>query len=123
MTEKAADEITGPGHKLLQEWAEWTRGGQPGEHHQWCVQERIDPTHPGQPPERVMRVERILSEVFRSWPQYRRMVKRFYLDGLAVWDIAQKLKYTAGFVRMSIQAVADLVERRNESQNTDRGKS
>ena len=101
----------GPGHELLLEWAMWNRGGTPGKGSTWSVKERLDPPHDDVPPDRVTIIDGIMGRVGASHPQYLSMVKRFYLEEISFWEVAGRLKYTVGFVRLSLQAVCDWVAR------------
>lgn len=107
---------TGPGHGMLVRWAYWYRGGLPGGAGEWSVRQRIGPSRDIAPPEEASCVDRIVAQLGAEYPQYRRMLKRFYLDEQAYWEIAAKLEYTVGFVRLSIQAAADLVARRYDER-------
>ena len=111
----------GDGHALLEEWALWSRGGYPTGRSTWSVKERLDPPRDQEPPERVILIDRIVARLGVNHPQYRRILKRFYLDTLSVWEIAGTLQYTPGFVALSLQAACDWVARNYEELTAIRG--
>lgn len=110
-TSKRESEPTGQGHELLELWAYWYRGGLPGGAGEWSVRERVGPARDIAPPEEAQAVEAIVAQIGSQYPVYRRMIKRYYLDRQAYWEVAAHLQYTVGFVRLSIQAVCDWVAR------------
>lgn len=105
----------GKGHELLTEWALWCRGGSPTRSNEWSVKERLDPPHDQDPPDSVILTDRIVAGVGVQYPDYRRIVKRYYLNAESYWQVAGELRLTVGFVRLSVQAVCDLVARRHEN--------
>lgn len=111
---KPETEPVGRGHELCSNWAYWHRGGSPVESAEWSAKERIGPSRDIEPPDEAKRVDRIVARIRVEYPAYGRMLKRYYLGSLSYWEIAGQLGYTTGFVRLSIQAAADLVARRFE---------
>lgn len=110
-------EPEGPGYGLLCRWAWWYRGGLPGSAGEWSVKQRIGPAKDIDPPKESQLVERIVAELGVRHPQYLRMLKRYFLNELAYWEIAGQLQYTTGFVKLSIQAACDYVARRFDELN------
>lgn len=107
-------EPTGYGHELLTEWAEWTRGGLGGGHHEWSVRERLDRER-DTIPDRILEIDRLVAQFCREHPHYRKIVSSYYLDGrLTYWEIGGRWGYTPGFVRLCVQAACDWVDREFE---------
>jgi len=104
-------EPSGLGHDLLREWAPWAREDREGGQ-SWSVKPRVDHGYHGDPPERVMIVDRIVARMRIEHPAYYRVVARYYLDELQPWQMIQTLKQTEGWIRTMLLAACGLVERR-----------
>lgn len=109
-----SDEIEGRGHDLMQTWALYRRGGErthsPVVTMGWS--DRLDREHENEPPY-VLVIDDILASLFRSGHEDSvELVKRYYLSQLAVWEVAQKMRRTEGFARLTIRGVCSLVEAR-----------
>jgi len=113
------EEPTGHGHELLKEWGLYSRGGGFGGSTEWAVKERLQPAHETMP-DRIMLVDRIVGGIWREFPHYEKMTKAYYFEDYqpSYWEIAGRLKYTSQFVKLSIQAICDLVARRHEVLTT-----
>jgi hypothetical protein len=109
-----SDEIEGRGHDLMEKWALYRRdssriGAPHVEHMPWS--ERLDKAKDGEPPFCLV-IDDMIGELTKVNDFYPRLVKRFYLDHQAVWEVADKLHRTKNFVLMSLRAVCDLAEQR-----------
>ena len=109
-----ADEIEGRGHELMQTWALYRRdssrlGAPHVDRMPWS--ERLDKATDCEPPW-VILIDRMIAEIGRANEFYPRLVKRFYLDHQAVWEVAEKLHRTKSFVILSIRAICGLAETR-----------
>lgn len=117
MAIRTEEEPTGRGHGMLVRWAYWYSGGLSTGAGEWTEQQRVGPGRDIAPPDESACVDKIVAQLGKDYPQYRRMLRRYYLDNQAYWEIAARLQYTIGFVRLSIQAAADLVARRYDELN------
>jgi len=103
---------TGRGHDLLIKWAPYRRGGNdtrsPVASGGW--HELLDQAVDEEPRWLVM-VDREIGRLAKINYLYEKLVQRFYLEQLALWQLSAKLGRTEGFVRMSVCAVCDSVDR------------
>lgn len=107
-------EPEGRGHELLQTWALYRRNGNliglpklVG-----CgLNEPLDKAR-DEEPAWVVLVDRALASVYRVHPVYQRMIKMFYLDNRAIWDVAETVRRTEGFVALSLRGICAHVESR-----------
>ena len=104
-------EPQGPGHDLLLEWAPWYREDRESGH-SWHVKPRVDRGYHGDPPERIVRVERIVARMKLTHKPYYSVVTRYYLDELQPWQIVATMGNTEGWVRTMLLAACGLVEMR-----------
>jgi hypothetical protein len=110
-------EPEGLGHDLLTEWAPWQReDGESGA--SWSVKPRIDRGYHGDPPDRVMVVDKIVARIRMDHHNYYRVISRYYLDELAPWQMVQTLNATEGWVRTMLLAACGLVELRYTGRET-----
>ena len=107
-------EPEGLGHDLLTEWAPWMREDGEGKH-SWHITERVDRGYHGDPPDRVVRVDKIVARIKLEQPAYYRVIARYYLDDLLPWQMCQTLQATEGWVRTMLLAACGLVELRYKS--------
>jgi hypothetical protein len=56
-------------------------------------------------------VDREIGRLSRINLIYEKLVQRFYLEQMAIWQLEAKLGRTAGFIRISLCAVCDSVDR------------
>lgn len=112
MVENTAQEIDGRGNELLTFWAPYRRGGNdtrsPVASMGW--HEQLDRAMDAEPPWLVM-VDREIGRLARINFFYEKLVQRYYLEQLALWQLEAKLGRTEGFIRMSLRAVCDSVDR------------
>lgn len=104
-------EPQGLGHDLLVEWAPWTREDREGGA-SWSIKPRVDRGYHGMPPNRVLRVDKIVAGIRIEHPAYYRVIARYYLDELLPWQMAETLNATEGWVRTMLLAACGLVEMR-----------
>lgn len=101
----------GRGHDLLTTWAPYRRGGNdvksPVASSGW--HEPLDKATDTEPRWLVL-VDREIGRLSRINYIYEKLVQRFYLEGMSLWQLAAKFDRTEGFIRMSICAVCDSVE-------------
>jgi len=112
--DKRTLEPDGRGHELLTVWALYRRGGErmksPVASGGWS--ERLDAEHVNEP-ESVLAIDRILAGLFKSgFEDTVDMVRRFYLSNLSIWQVAQKMRRTDGFVRLTLRGVCAIVDER-----------
>lgn len=111
-------ELQGLGHELLLEWSPWARDDRE-EGHSWHVRPRVDRGFHGTPPDRVMRVDKIVARIRIEHPPYYRVVARYYLDELQPWQMTQVLGQTQGWIRTMLLAACGLVELRYRDVDDD----
>ena len=106
-------EPEGRGHALMQEWALYRRDAgrstlpdRPGP---MSWDEQLERAFDAEP-EWVVLVDRALAKLYRVDDVYEQIVKRFYLDNQAVWELAPKVRRTPGFVALAIRGLCAHVE-------------
>ena len=101
------------GQELFQTWALYRRGGErtksPVVTSGW--NEPADVAHDGEP-EWVVQIDHLIAHLARINEAYERIVKRRYLEGLSIWEVAEKVQRTKGFVVLSLRACCDLATER-----------
>ena len=101
------------GNELFQTWALYRRGGErtksPVASGGW--NEPADVAHDGEPAW-VVQIDHLIAHLARVNECYERIVKRRYLEALSVWEVAEKVQRTEGFVVLSLRAACDLAEQR-----------
>lgn len=107
-------EPEGRGHELLQTWALYRRNGDliglpKAVGGGWS--EPLDKASDDEPAWIVL-VDRALAVINRAHPVYQKMVKMFYLDNRAIWDVAETVRRTEGFVALSLRGICAHVESR-----------
>jgi len=106
-------EPEGRGHELLETWALFRRGGERDGMPHVCVagyKEPLDKEHANEPPYIIV-IDRMLALLFTSGYEHSvEIVKRFYLSNLAVWELAEKMHRTEGFIRLTLRGVCALAE-------------
>jgi hypothetical protein len=109
-------EPEGRGHELLIRWGMHRRGGErarsPVASGGWG--ERLDPVHEDEPPF-VVEIDDIFRGLAKSGHKDSVAVaKVFYLEHpkYAVWQVAEKVYRTEGFVRLTLRGMCALVEDR-----------
>lgn len=110
-------EPDGPGHDKLMTWALYRRdGGSVGRPRAAGIgwDEPLDRAVDAEPAWVVL-VDHALVSIYRVHSVYERMVKIFYLDRRAVWEVAEKVQRTPGFVLLSLRGICDHVETRVNS--------
>lgn len=108
------DEIEGRGHDLMETWALYRRGGERSKSPVASIgwSEQLDKAHDNEPPS-VLVIDRMLAGLFRAgYEGAVEITKRFYLSNLAVWEVAEKMRRTQGFVRLTLRGVCALAEDR-----------
>jgi hypothetical protein len=104
-------EPEGRGHDLLVFWAPYRRGGNdtrsPVASIGW--HEQLDRATDEEPHWLVM-VDREIGRLTRINYLYEKLVQRYYLEQMAMWQLEEKLGRTPGFIRMSIRAICDSVD-------------
>jgi len=108
------DEIDGRGHELMQTWALYRRGGERTKSAVASVgwSEQLDKAHENEPPS-VLVIDRMLAGLFRAgYEGSVDVAKRFYLSNLSVWEVAEKMHRTEGFVRLTLKGICALAEDR-----------
>jgi hypothetical protein len=103
--------IEGLGHDLLTEWAPWMREDRESGA-SWHLKPRIDPGYHGDPPNRVLRVDKIVARIRLEHPAYYRVIARYYLDELQLWQMTEVMQHTEGWLRTMLLAACGLVEMR-----------
>lgn len=102
----------GRGNDLLVDWAPYRRGGNdtksPVASRGW--HEPLDCAADEEPLWLVM-VDREIGRLARINYVYEKLVQRWYLEQLAMWQLMAKVGRTEGFIRMSLCAVCDSVDR------------
>jgi hypothetical protein len=102
-----------PGHKLFQDWALYRRGGErtksPVASVGWSDQ--ADVAHDAEPAW-VVQIDHVIAYLARINEAYERIILRRYLEGLAIWEVAEKVQRTEGFVLLSLRASCDLADER-----------
>jgi hypothetical protein len=109
-----SDEIIGRGNDLMQTWALYRRDASRAplphiDRMPWS--ERLDKAMDAEP-EWVILIDRMIADLGRINDFYPRLVKRYYLDHQSVWQVAEKLGRTEGFVLLSLRGVCSLAETR-----------
>jgi hypothetical protein len=108
------DELVGRGNDLMATWALYRRDASrsPLPHiDKMPWSERLDKATDGEP-EWVILIDRMIADLGRINDFYPRLIKRFYLDHQAVWQVAEKLCRTEGFVMLCLRGVCELAEHR-----------
>jgi hypothetical protein len=102
----------GRGHDLLMLWAPYRRGGNntrsPVASVGWT--EQLDKAA-DEEPHWLVKIDREIGRLTRINFMYEKLVQRFYLEELALWQLEAKLGRTEGFIRMSVCASCDSVDR------------
>ena len=97
---------------MLVLWAPYRRGGNdtksPVASLGW--HEALDKAADEEPHWLVM-VDREIGRLARINYLYEKLVQRFYLEQLAIWQLEAKLGRTPGFIRTALCAVCDSVDR------------
>lgn len=101
---------SGLGHELLLEWAPWSRDDNEGSA-SWSAKPRVDRGYHGDPPDRWYIVNRIVSMLLHGEPEYRQVVKPYYLGERAAWEIARSVGRTEVGVLTTLCHVCWLVAR------------
>ena len=104
-------EPEGLGHELLREWAPWAREDAEGGA-SWAIKPRVERGYHGDPPDRVMLVDKIVARMRAEHHSYYRVIARYYLDGLLPWQMETELRQTPGWIRTMLLAGCGLVELR-----------
>lgn len=111
-TQWEPDGPSGRGHELLNFWAPYRRGGNdtrsPVASLGW--HEPLDRAA-DEEPLWLVRVDREIGRLARINCVYEKIVQRFYLEQLAIWQLEAKIGRTEGFIRMSLCAVCDSIDR------------
>lgn len=106
------DGPSGRGHDLLMTWAPYRRGGNdtrsPVASLGW--HEPLDKAVDEEPRWLVM-IDREIGRLARINFFYEKLVQRFYLEQLAMWQLEAKLDRTHGFLRTALCAVCDSIDR------------
>jgi DNA-directed RNA polymerase specialized sigma24 family protein len=101
------------GHELFQTWALYRRGGErtksPVVTSGWS--EPADVAHDAEPAW-VVQIDHLIAYLTRCNEAYERILQRRYLEGLAIWEVAEKVQRTEGFVLLSLRAACDLADER-----------
>src|SRR5688572_21719951 len=87
------DEMTGRGNDLMATWALYRRDASRAPMpHLDCMpwSERLDKAMDTEP-EWVILIDRMIADLTKINDFYPRLIKRFYLDHQAVWQVAEKL--------------------------------
>lgn len=110
-------EPEGRGHELLQTWALYRRNGEllglpKAVGSGWS--EPLDKAR-DEEPAWVVLVDRALAGINRAHPIYQKMVKMFYLDNRAIWDVAEHVRCTDKYVALSLRGICAHVESRVNS--------
>ena len=100
----------GLGHDLLLEWAPWMREDRDGKA-SWSVKQRLDPSYHGDPPDRVMLVDKIVARHRLENPSYWRVTAAYYLGEKAPWQIAKDMRWPESRVLTNLLSFCGLVER------------
>jgi hypothetical protein len=104
-------EPCGRGHELMLTWAPYRRGGNdtrsPVASLGWS--EPLDKSTDAEP-FWVVLVDREIGRLTKINFFYEKLVQRYYLEGMALWQVSEKLGRTEGFIRMSVCAVCDSVD-------------
>jgi hypothetical protein len=105
-------EPSGRGHELLVFWAPYRRGGNdtksPVASMGW--HEPLDKAADKEPWWLVM-VDREIARLTKINYVYEKLVKRYYVDQMPLWDLEDKVGRTPAFIRRSICAVCDSIDR------------
>lgn len=108
---------SGLGHDLLCEWALFARDDREEGAASWSVKPRVDRGWHGDPPDRWYDVNRIISRLLKDHPDYRKVVKPFYLGERAPWEIARQIGRSEQGVLVTLCHVVALVEREYRDMN------
>jgi hypothetical protein len=86
--------------ELLEEWAFWYRGITPSGNDAWLTLEQMKLPHARdyEPPARMRLVNEVIREISRNLPDYRKVLKHFYLGGRHPREIAPEMGRTEAFV-------------------------
>lgn len=111
MATRQFSEPVGRGNELMCDWARYRRGGNhtrsPVASGSWS--DRLDVAVDAEPAW-VCLIDLMLGKVIRANPVYKQIVQRFWLDNKAMWDVAEKVQRTEGFVWLALHAICDLAE-------------
>jgi hypothetical protein len=107
-------EPEGRGHELMQTWALYRRdsdraGAPRVSGGGWS--EPLDKASDTEPPWLVL-VDHALAPIYRADAAYERMVKIYYLDNRALWEVSERVQRTEGFVALSLRGICDHVASR-----------
>lgn len=109
-------EIEGRGHDLMVTWGLHRRGGErtrsPVASGGWS--EPLDKAYDNEPPA-VLAIDRVLAGLSKAgYEQSVDIAKRFYLEHprVSVWELAERVRRTEGFVRLTIRGICALVDER-----------
>lgn len=100
----------GPGHDLLTEWGRWNRDDREGRT-SWAVKERIDPGTYGEPPERVIWLDKLLAQHKMKFRQDWSVIAQYYLDDRTVWEIAKRKDWAESRVRVKLLGICGMIDR------------
>lgn len=105
----------GRGHELLERWAPYRRDAkrstQPKDAAVMAWSEPLEKAFDGEP-DWVVLVDRAVAELVKIDDIYDDLLKRFYLDRQALWELAPRLGRTEGFAAMRLQAACDHVNKK-----------
>lgn len=105
----------GRGHYYLEQWAPYRRDGsrstQPKDAGPMPWGEQLDRAFDAEP-SWVVLVDHAIADLVKLDDIYDDLVKRFYLDRQAVWELAPKIYRTEGFVALRLQGLCDHVGRK-----------
>ena len=110
----AVDPLDGHrGQELFQTWALYRRGGErtksPVATTGWG--DSIGAALDGEP-DWLVQIDHLIAGLMRVNEAYERIIKRRYLEDLSIWQVAEKVQRTPGFVLLSLRAACDLADER-----------
>ena len=104
------------GNELFQTWALYRRGRErtksPVASTGWG--DSIGVALDGEP-DWLVQLDHLIAYLARINEAYERIIQRRYLEGLAIWQVAEKVCRTEGFVLLSLRAACDLADERIKS--------
>lgn len=115
-------EPEGRGHELLQTWALYRRDASRHDEprvERMAWKEQLPRAFDAEPAWIVL-VDRAIGQLARIQEVYEAIVKRYYLDGQQIWQVAPKVCRTEGFVMMSLRGICDHVDRKVPKRLTGR---
>jgi len=102
--------LEGLGYDLLTEWGNWMRNDSENRA-SWSVKPRVDRGYHGDPPDRVMWLDKHIAKHKLEYRSDWSVISRYFLSDLQIWQIAKGLRWPEGRVQAVLARMCGMVER------------